>query len=471
MARRQGGTLGTFTPLSTPDAPTDLSVNAADFGSASVSFTAPVDTGDAAVTSYIVTAIDESTGESTGAVGSSSPITVSPGGGTFKIRAQAVNSFGPGQLTEFVTGQSIFSGGELYAWGRNFYGHLGDGTTTNRSSPVQIGALGNWAQVSAPSSSDGSGAVWSFAAAIKTDGTLWTWGVDNCFRLGDGLPAASQSSPVQIGALTNWSQVSVGPAHGAAVKTDGTIWSWGRGQFGRLGHNNENNCVCPVQIGLLTEWAQVASGNANSSAIKTDGTLWSWGCNSNKQLGLGNTTSVSSPVQVGVLTNWCQVSLGALHITAINTDGELYAGGRANSGQIGTNAAPTDLFFQQVGALTTWSQVYAGGGHTNAIKTDGTLWTWGANGSGQLGHNDRVNRSSPVQVGALTTWSKISGGYFHTAAVKTDGTLWTWGTELSGVMGQNDVVARSSPIQVGALTSWASVAAGACNTFALLGVV
>jgi hypothetical protein len=118
MASRQGGTLSGFTPLSTPNAPTDLSVSTS-IGSASVSFTAPTDTGDGAVTSYIVTAIDESTGASAGATGSASPITISPGGGTFKIRAQAVNGFGPGRLTEFSTGNAVFSGAELYAWGSN----------------------------------------------------------------------------------------------------------------------------------------------------------------------------------------------------------------------------------------------------------------------------------------------------------------------------------------------------------------
>jgi hypothetical protein len=123
MARRQGGTLGTFTPLSTPNAPTDLSVSTS-IGSASVSFTAPTDTGDDAVTSYIVTAIDESTGASSGTTGSASPITISPGSGTFKIRAQAVNGFGPGRLTEFSTGNSIPSGVELYSWGRGTEGQL-----------------------------------------------------------------------------------------------------------------------------------------------------------------------------------------------------------------------------------------------------------------------------------------------------------------------------------------------------------
>jgi hypothetical protein len=131
MARRQGGTLGTFTPLSTPNAPTGLSVSTS-IGSASVSFTAPTDTGDGAVTSYIVTAIDESTGASSGATGSASPITISPGGGTFKIRAQAVNGFGPGRLTEFSTGNAVFSGAELYAWGANSYGRIGDSTTVKQ---------------------------------------------------------------------------------------------------------------------------------------------------------------------------------------------------------------------------------------------------------------------------------------------------------------------------------------------------
>ena len=133
MARRQGGTLGGFTPLSTPNAPTDLSVSTS-IGSAEVSFTAPADTGDGAVTSYIVTAIDESTGASFGATGSASPITVSPSpGGTFKIRAQAVNAFGPGRLTEFEAGNLILAGTAGYTWGSNDSGQIGDRYLHHRS--------------------------------------------------------------------------------------------------------------------------------------------------------------------------------------------------------------------------------------------------------------------------------------------------------------------------------------------------
>ena len=149
MARTPGGTLSAFTLLSTPDEPTITSITTS-IGSASVAFTAPTDVGDAAVSSYVVTAVDESTGASTGATGSASPITVTPpAGGTFKIRMQALNAYGPGRLTEYDTGNVIYSGAELYAWGANNDGQLGVGTAASGSSPVQVGALTDWAQASA----------------------------------------------------------------------------------------------------------------------------------------------------------------------------------------------------------------------------------------------------------------------------------------------------------------------------------
>ncbi len=127
MPRNPGGTVSGFKLLSTPDAPTITGVTTS-IGSASVAFTAPTDTGDGAISSYVVTAVDESSGVSTGVSGASSPISISPGGGTFKIRMQALNPYGPGRLTEYDTGNAIYSGAELYAWGANSSGGLGDGT-------------------------------------------------------------------------------------------------------------------------------------------------------------------------------------------------------------------------------------------------------------------------------------------------------------------------------------------------------
>jgi alpha-tubulin suppressor-like RCC1 family protein len=414
MPRGQGGTLSGFTPLSTPNAPTDLSVNAG-IGSASVSFTAPSDTGDAAVTSYIVTAVDESTGVSSGTVGTESPINISLSAGTFKIRAQAVNGFGPGRLTEFNTGNVIsFSGAQLYAWGDNGDGRLGDTTTDSRSSPTQIGFLTNWSQLSGANRN---------TLATKTDNTLWGWGYNGQGQLGNNDVNAT-SSPVQVGALSVWYQVSAGRNHAGAVKTNNTLWTWGYNNNGELGDNTVVRRSSPVQIGALTNWSQVSSGRNHKAAVKTDGTMWSWGNNNRGQLGDNTTVNKSSPVQVGALTNWLKVSL------------------------------PSEALRYRAAA----------------VKTNGTAWGWGLNSAGGIGDNTTITRSSPVQVGALTNWDSISAGGYHTAAVKTNGTLWSWGFNGAGQLGDNTVLQKSSPVQIGASTSWISVSCGSDHTVATLGV-
>jgi alpha-tubulin suppressor-like RCC1 family protein len=202
--------------------------------------------------------------------------------------------------------------------------------------------------------------------AIKTDGTLWSWGWNNFGQLGLG-DTAPRSSPVQVGALTNWSKLnsSSSPYSGAAViKTDGTLWTWGKNNTGQLGLGNTTNYSSPKQVGALTTWSSVSmAGNytvVSTSAVQTDGTLWTWGSGLDGALGRGNTTSYSSPQQLGALTNWSKTNGGLLCMSA--------------------------------------------------VKTDGTLWAWGANSSGQLGQGNVIRRSSPVQVGAETYWTDLAMG-------------------------------------------------------------
>ena len=146
---------------------------------------------------------------------------------------------------------------------------------------------------------------------------LYSWGQNNYGQLGLGN-TTYYSSPVQVGALTTWVGISCGSAHTLATKTDGTLWSWGRNNSGQLGLGNTTNYSSPKQVGALTTWSKVANGiGENTAAIKTDGTLWSWGYNAYGQLGLGDITNRSSPVQVGALTTWLAIACGKENTLAI----------------------------------------------------------------------------------------------------------------------------------------------------------
>lgn len=353
----------------------------------------------------------------------------------------------------------------LFSWGENTYGQLGIGVTSNRSSPVQVGAVQIW------------GSVFGFdqTIAVRTDGTLWAWGRGSEGQLGNGTTTVIVSTPVQIGSLTTWSKVSASHQFSFAIKTDGTLWAWGADADGALGTGDLTNYSSPVQIGAQTYWTDIqASSNVSDSrfvlSVGNSGRLYSWGTNLWGQLGLNDTVDRSSPTQVGALTNWSIVAKGGWgqHNLAIKTNGTLWAvGGLNQTGQLGIGDTVERSSPIQIGALTTWSKVAKGNSHSAAVKTDGTLWVWGANNWGQLGLGSTTNYSSPVQVGSLTDWSNIICTENSTYALKTDGTIWSWGYNGTGELGLGDTNHRSSPVQIGALSSWSVISSGKGGGFAI----
>jgi alpha-tubulin suppressor-like RCC1 family protein len=362
-----------------------------------------------------------------------------------------------------------YVGDQLWVWGSPSYGALGNGLTTSLggSTPVTTFAGGNnWKQVTA-----GNGNI----TGIKTDGTLWIWGKAT---INGNAQITIRSTPVTTFAGGNdWKQVSLGTNYAAAIKTDGTLWTWGSNATGQLGNASTTIVTTPVTtFAGGTDWKQVTCGNGNTAAIKTDGTLWTWGYNFG-QLGDASTfPNKSTPVTTFAGgTNWRQVSSGRGFNAAIKTDGTLWTWGNGSFGQLG-NANTTNRSSTPVTTFAggnNWKQVSAGFTHMAAIKTDGTLWTWGNNFNGQLGNGLTtslgVGQSTPVTTFAGgNDWKQASAGFTHMVAIKTDGTLWTWGNGNSGRLGHSSTFNTSTPITTFAGgTNWKQVSGGNFNTAAV----
>ena len=352
----------------------------------------------------------------------------------------------------------------LFAWGQNVAGQLGDGTVVARSVPAQVGTLSTWSAITLNTQA-------SFA--IKSDNSLWAWGVNDNKYLGFG-DAVYRSSPVQLGGMITWATPHVGASvFSLFIKSDGTLWAWGYNAKGQSGLGDVIVRSSPVQVGTLTTWSSTATGNAHSLALKTDGTLWAWGADASGQLGLGDVVLRSSPVQVGTLATWASIAATQSSM-AIKTDSTLWSWGLNTNGQLGHADVVSRSSPVQVGTLATWSRADGGiAGHTLGLKTDGTLWAWGYNDFGQLGLGDRgagaaTSRSSPVQVGTLAIWGSIAPGRKHSAAITTGRVLWSWGRNVTnGQLGDGTAVDRSSPVQVGGGAAWVSAGGAGYHTLAL----
>ena len=212
-------------------------------------------------------------------------------------------------------------------WGLGTSGQLGIGVATSRSRPAQVtSGTSSYVQISVGASN---------AAAIDTLGQLWVWGAAATGQLGQGNVALVNTSlPVQVAAGTSWSQVSNGPSHTLAVRSDGSLWAWGLGTSGQLGNNAAATRSSPVQIGVETNWLTASAGGLHSLALKTNYTLWGWGAGNLGQAGFASLINISNPVQIGT-SSWSQISAGIDHSLGRDINGIVYGWGQDTSGQLG----------------------------------------------------------------------------------------------------------------------------------------
>ena len=239
---------------------------------------------------------------------------------------------------------------------------------------------------------------------VLQDGTVHCWGSGDSGELGNGSTSNS-STPVQVSNITNAIQVSAGAADTCAVLQDGTVHCWGSGFAGQLGNGLETSSSTPVQVSNITNATQVSTGLFHTCALLQDGTVRCWGgSGEDRRLGNGSTSNSSTPVRVLNITNATQVSAGAVHTCALLQDGTVHCWGNNFSGQLGNGSreerSPIPV---QVSNITSTAQISARRFHTCAVLQDSTVHCWGGGGFGRLGNGIEydLREGSPIPVQVL----------------------------------------------------------------------
>jgi alpha-tubulin suppressor-like RCC1 family protein len=372
--------------------------------------------------------------------------------GDVTLPGVALTYMGPGFIAGGYRHSGLITGdGKLWTTGEGANGKLGTGDTNNRSLPTPTKATSpadNWVHF---------GAGRAHSLAVKADGTLWTAGNNDYGQL--GRTGTNVSSFGRVGSDTQWAEVHAGYEFSLALKGDGTLWGWGRNNYGQLGDNSITNRTSPVKVsapatstGVARYWLAACTGLTHSAGILSDGTLWTWGRNNYGQLGINNNTDAHKPAQVFLdgygPNNWNAVQCGENHTVALRNANNLIVGaegsgtmwtwGRNHAGQLGngntTNSnKPIEVLRDRRFIAISLS---SNSSHTVALDPYGTPAAWGLNTSGQLGDGTKTNSLVPITQDGIRA-TGISAGANHTFA-RAAWDVYGWGQGGYGQLGCNN---------------------------------
>ncbi len=365
---------------------------------------------------------------------------------------------------------ALSADGTVYTWGRNEYGQLGNGVTaTNSPVPVAVKTAGT--PMEGKTIVQISAKVW-YALALASDGTVYSWGFNSWGQLGNGTSGTANNASAPVAVKTAGTpmegktivQVAAGATHSLALATDGTIYAWGKNEYGQLGNDSTTNSPVPVAVKTAgtpmdgKTIIQIHAGYEHSLALASDGTVYAWGRNNSGQLGKNDATDTHIPAAVQTLGTpmagkvIVQLAAGNSQSMALASDGTVYTWGWNQYGQLGNGTTTNSRI--PVAVVTTGtplagktiSQIAAGNAHALAMTDDGTVYTWGWNQYGQLGNNSTINSSLPVIV--KTTGTPLagkmitqitSGGSPNSLVLANDGTMYAWGWGQYGQLGNGTI--------------------------------
>lgn len=351
----------------------------------------------------------------------------------------AAQDIGAGARHSFA----LCNDGTLNAWGDNDDGELGIGITNMRSElPKTVQGLTDIIAVAGGE---------DFSIALKSDGTVWTWGNNSDGQLGNGTTIGS-NIPAQVAGLSGITAIDASRKYAIALKNDGTVWTWGDNDYGQLGNGSTMDSKTPIQVPGIIDGIHIAAGKLHVLVLKNDGNIYSWGGNNFGQLGNGTdggSTGTSIPLPLLAMSGFIGIAAGDDHSLAIYYDGTVWAWGYNAFGQLGNGSSPNNINLPvQVSGLTGIVRIDGGGYSSIALKNDGTVYTWGRNDYGQLGNGTTTDSNIPVLVSPLSGIISVEEGGVHSLARKNDGTVWAWGLNNYGELGTGNSTDSHIPVQV-----------------------
>ncbi|MGW4162293.1 RCC1 domain-containing protein [Streptomyces sp. NPDC004788] len=340
------------------------------------------------------------------------------------------------------------------SWGENAQGQLGNGSTLAQQTPSAVTGIArdDVRKLSGGGTGTGTGAaLTAFAVALLKDGTVKSWGANGVGQLGNGT-TTGQNFPGTVAGLTGVSAISAGLNHVLAVK-GGRILAWGSNTSKQLGTGKDTTdpAKTPLPVQSLDKVKDVGAGCDFSVALRQDGTVWTWGKGDNGRLGTGNNTTRDTPQMVPDVTDVESISVGCEYVLALTADGTVKAWGKGTEGQLGNDTTTDSNKAVDVAYLDAVAKVFATNATSFAILDDGSVAGWGKNTERQLGDGTAANRTTAVVLDQLVGVQDIAGGADYTIAALDNGSVIGWGGNAAAQLGDGTTTATTGTAATTAL--------------------